>query len=81
LVFLKKLKLRTNEQRIGFFKEIKAQNELALTYAGYGRLHRRKGDIIRAREYLTEALKILEHLGTLIEPDKVQKELEQLTED
>jgi hypothetical protein len=28
-----------------------------------------------AREYLTKALEILERLGTLIEPDKVKREI------
>jgi hypothetical protein len=32
----------------------------------------------QAREYLTKALEIIERLGTLIEPDKVRKELAEL---
>ncbi len=67
------------EKGIDFLKEIKAENELALSYAGYGKLHKQKGDIPKARKYLTEALEILERLGTLSGPDKVKKELEQLT--
>jgi len=31
-----------------------------------------------AREYLAKALEIFERLGTLIEPDKVRKELVEL---
>ena len=68
------------EQSIDFLKEIKAENELALAYAGYGKLLKQKGDIPKARKYLTEALDILGRLGTLSEPDKVKKVLEQLTE-
>ena len=34
----------------------------------------------RAREYLTKALEIFKRLGTLIEPDKVSKELAELSE-
>ena len=33
----------------------------------------------QAREYLTKALEIFERLGTLIEPDKVRKELDDLS--
>jgi len=63
------------EKSIAIFQEIKAENELALAYAGYGRLHKKQGEIAQAREYLTKALEIFERLGTLIEPDKVRKEL------
>jgi tetratricopeptide (TPR) repeat protein len=66
------------ERSIAFAQEIKAENELALAYAGYGRLHKQRSDIARAREYLTKALEIFERLGTLIEPDKVRKELAEL---
>jgi len=66
------------EKSIAIFREIKAENELALAYAGYGRLHKQKGQIAQAREYLTKALEIFERLGTLIEPDKVRKELAEL---
>jgi tetratricopeptide (TPR) repeat protein len=61
-------------------QEIKAKNELALAYAGYGRLHKQQGEIARAQEYLTKALEIFERLGTLIEPDKVREELAELPE-
>jgi class 3 adenylate cyclase/tetratricopeptide (TPR) repeat protein len=66
------------EKSIAVLQEIKAENELALAYAGYGRLHKQKGQIAHAREYLTKALEIFERLGTLIEPDKVRKELAEL---
>jgi tetratricopeptide (TPR) repeat protein len=66
------------EKGIAIFQEIKAENELALAYAGYGRLHKQQGQIAQAREYLTKALEIFERLGTLIEPDKVRKELAEL---
>ncbi|MGW8178152.1 MAG: hypothetical protein ACWGQW_05160, partial [bacterium] len=60
---------------IDMLREIKAENELALAYADYGRLHKKQGQVAQAREYLAMALKILERLGTLIEPDKVREEL------
>jgi class 3 adenylate cyclase/tetratricopeptide (TPR) repeat protein len=66
------------EKSIAVLREIKAENELALAYAGYGRLHRQQGQIGQAREYLTKALEIFERLGTLIEPDKIREELSEL---
>jgi tetratricopeptide (TPR) repeat protein len=68
------------EKSIAILQEIKAENELALAYAGYGRLYKQKGQIVKARKYLTKALAIFERLGALIEPDKVGKELTGLPE-
>ena len=67
------------ENSIAVLREIKAENELALAYAGYGRLHKQQGKTAQAQEYLTKALDILERLGTLIEPDKVRPELAELS--
>ena len=36
------------------------------------------GECAEARRYLTDALEIFERLGTLLEPDKVRKELAEL---
>jgi tetratricopeptide (TPR) repeat protein len=69
------------DQAISIFREIKAENELALTYAGYGRLHKLQRNTPQARQYLTQALEIFERLGTRIEPDKVREELGGLLED
>jgi predicted ATPase len=69
------------KKSIAVLQEIKAENELALAYAGYGRLHKQQGKVGRAREYLTKALEIFERLGTLIEPDKVREELAELPEE
>jgi tetratricopeptide (TPR) repeat protein len=69
------------KKSIAVLREIKAENELALAYEGYGRLHKQKGQIEEAREYLTKALEIFERLGTLIEPDKVREELTELAEE
>jgi tetratricopeptide (TPR) repeat protein len=66
------------EKSIAALQKIKAENELALAYAGYGRLHKQKGQTLQAREHLTRALEIFERLGTLIEPDKVREELDKL---
>jgi tetratricopeptide (TPR) repeat protein len=66
------------EKSLALFREIKAENELGLAYAGYGRLQKQQGKIEPAREYLTKALEIFERLGTLLEPDKVREELAEL---
>ncbi|MBI3327561.1 MAG: hypothetical protein HYZ81_12775 [Nitrospinae bacterium] len=68
------------EQCIAILQQINAENELALAYAGYGRLHRQQGHIAPARDYLTRALTIFERLGTLLEPDKVRQALAELRE-
>jgi hypothetical protein len=39
---------------------------------------RHQGRIPKARQYLTQALEILDRLGTLIEPDKVRQDLAEL---
>jgi tetratricopeptide (TPR) repeat protein len=61
------------EKSIAIFREIKAENELAMAYAGYGRLQKKQGQFAQARKYLKKALEIFERLGTLIEPDKVRE--------
>jgi tetratricopeptide (TPR) repeat protein len=66
------------EKSIAVLQKIKAENELALAYAGYGRLKKQQGQFAPAREYLTKALQIFERLGTLIEPDKIREILAQL---
>jgi tetratricopeptide (TPR) repeat protein len=63
------------EKAISICREIKAENQLALAYAGLGRFHKLQGDVAAARQYLKQALEIFERLGTLLEPDKVRKEL------
>jgi tetratricopeptide (TPR) repeat protein len=68
------------EKSIAIFQEIKAENELAMAYAGYGRLHKKQGEITRAREYLTKAMEIFERLATPIEPNKVREVLTELSE-
>ncbi len=67
------------EKGIIIAKEVKAENELALAYAGLGRLHKQQGRKAEARKYLAQALEIFERLGTLIEPDKVREELSELS--
>jgi tetratricopeptide (TPR) repeat protein len=59
-------------------QKIKSENDLAHAYSAMGRYHKQQGNIADACEYLTKALEIFERLGTLIEPDKVRKELAEL---
>jgi tetratricopeptide (TPR) repeat protein len=66
------------EASISILQGIKAENELALALAAYGRLCKRQGRVADARDYLTRALKIFERLGTMIEPEKVRIELAHL---
>jgi len=73
------LKAQPHLQRaIEIFRDIKAENELALAYSGMGRFHTQQGNVEPARDYLADALEIFNRLGTLIEPDKVKKELAEL---
>jgi tetratricopeptide (TPR) repeat protein len=68
------------EKSIAVHQEINAENDLALAYAGYGRLQKQQGQFPQAREYLTKSLEIFKRLGTLIEPDKVREILADLPE-
>jgi len=68
------------EKCLSICKEIKAENELALAYAGYGRYHIQLRNFAEARKYLTQALEIFERLGTLVEPEKILEELDKLPE-
>jgi tetratricopeptide (TPR) repeat protein len=53
--------------------------ELALAYAGYGRLHQQQGHITQAREYLTRALAIFEDASALADVEyAVFDEVQQL---
>jgi len=61
------------ERSMALLQQIGAENELALAYAGYGRLHQQQGDVALARTYLTRALAIFERLGTLREPDQIRQ--------
>jgi tetratricopeptide (TPR) repeat protein len=68
------------EKSIAALREIQAENELALAYKAYGRLHAQHGEITHARAYLTQALEIFERLGTMGEPEKVHQALATLSE-
>jgi tetratricopeptide (TPR) repeat protein len=61
------------ERSMAILQQIGAENELALAYAGYGRLYQQQGDIAQARAYLTRALAIFERLETLHEPERIRQ--------
>ena len=66
------------EKSIALLRDINAENELALAYAGYGRLQQHLGERVHAEASLTQALAIFERLGTLREPTKVRQLLTEL---
>ncbi len=68
------------DKSVHICKKIGAENELAFSFAGYGRLHKHQGNIAEARGYFEKALEIFERFGTLIEPEKIRKELAELPE-
>ena len=61
---------------IATLEEIGAENELGLALAGYGRLAKNRADDASAIDRLTRALEILDRLGTLDEPDRIRKDLQ-----
>ena len=65
-------------QSIDLFREMNAERELALAYAGYGRLCRKLGQVGQARAHLTSALEICERLSMLTELNNTRAELAEL---
>jgi DNA-binding NtrC family response regulator/tetratricopeptide (TPR) repeat protein len=63
------------EKSVGVFRAIGAENELALAYEAYGRLRKRQGHPLEARDFLARALEIFKRLGTRIDPDKMRSNL------
>lgn len=63
------------EHSLVILQQIGAENDLALAYAGYGRLRSQQEEPTLARDYLSRALAIFERLGTLGELEKVRQEL------
>ena len=63
------------ERAMACLERSKAENELALAWAGYGRLQARLGRPEQARQYLTKALATFERLGTLNQPELVRAEI------
>jgi predicted ATPase/class 3 adenylate cyclase len=66
------------ESSIAMLEKLGAENELALAWTGYARLHQKMGDRGVARQYLTRALSTFERLGTRIEPDRLRRTLAEL---
>jgi len=66
------------DQSITIFTSINAENELALSYAAYGRVCTQQNRILEARDHLARALAIFERLGTFREPERVRDDLANL---
>ena len=67
------------EQSISILHEIKARNELALSYAGYGRYYKEQKEPAKARECFSNALEIFKELGTKLETEKISLGLSDLS--
>jgi tetratricopeptide (TPR) repeat protein len=63
------------EASISVLREIRAENELALAYADYGRLRMSQGRVGQAAGHFSHALTLFERLGAANEGDKVRTEL------
>ena len=55
---------------IAAFEAMGAENELALAWAGYGRLKAKLGDLDAAHTYATRALHVFQRLGTNVTQDE-----------
>ena len=55
-------------------------NSIAQLYYDYGLLHKAKGDMIKAKEHIEEALSMFEEMGMKLQIDKAQKALEELNQ-
>jgi tetratricopeptide (TPR) repeat protein len=65
-------------ESIDALQRIGAECDLALAWAGYGRLCARQGRMAEAREHLGRALHIADRLGMVSEPEKLRGELNAL---
>jgi hypothetical protein len=65
-------------QSIAMLEALRAESDLALTYAGLGRLRAKQGKIAEARGHFARAFGIFERLGTLMGPERVCAELNAL---
>jgi len=66
------------EESIKILKKVGANNELAKGYFSLGKLYMAKGERVKAKKYVTQALKLFEKLGTLHEPEKAREVLKDL---
>jgi tetratricopeptide (TPR) repeat protein len=68
------------EESFSLLSATKAENELALAYAGYGRFLKARRRLAEATDYLRHAMEIFDHLGTMVEPERVREQLAELNE-
>jgi class 3 adenylate cyclase/tetratricopeptide (TPR) repeat protein len=64
------------EKSIDILKNIKAEGELAHTYASYGRWYLNQKDLHYAKIYLTKAHEIFERIETLNQIEEIRNELD-----
>jgi hypothetical protein len=62
------------EESFSLLSATKAENELALAYAGYGRFLKARRRLGEATDYLRRAMKIFDRLGTMVEPERVREQ-------
>ena len=68
------------EESFSLLSATKAENELALAYAGYGRFLKARRRLAEATDYLRHAMQIFDRLGTMVEPERVREQLADLNE-
>ena len=64
------------EKSIDILKNIKAEGELAHTYASYGRWYLNQKNLHYAKIYLTKAHEIFERIETLNQIEEIRNELD-----
>jgi tetratricopeptide (TPR) repeat protein len=67
------------EEAIELLERLKAENEVALARAGYGRVLAKQGRRSEGRALLAQALVAFERLGTIAEPERLRTELAALS--
>jgi tetratricopeptide (TPR) repeat protein len=68
------------EESISLLSAARAENELALAYAGYGRFLKARRRLAESTDYLRRAIEIVDRLGTMVEPERVREQLAGLNE-
>lgn len=69
---------RLFEASMATLEGLGAKNELALAWAGYGRLQQKLNEPEAAKSYSLRALRTFNELGTRVEPDRVRRALAEL---
>ena len=64
------------KRSISIFRELKAENEMAMTMKGYGWLCKSQNNDSLAHDFFQQALKIFNRLGTKFDENEIRKALE-----